>query len=95
MKTNAAGLIGFEVFDYWILYTWTWHNIEQTNCIPFKKQFSKVKKLFQLSRGQKPQQPIRRVQMEEQYGTSNQYWHGKYTHEKKVAWAGHMSQVII
>lgn len=33
--------------------------------------------------------------MEEQYGTSNQYWHGKYTHEKKVAWAGHMSQVII
>lgn len=95
MKASAAGFIGFTVFDYWILYTWTWHNTEDTNCIPFKKQFSKVQKLFQLSCGQKLQQPIRRVQMEGQYGTFNQCWHGKYTYEKKVAWVGLLSQVMI
>ena len=33
--------------------------------------------------------------MEGQYGTFDQYWHGKYIYEKKVAWVGHMSQVMI
>ena len=95
MKTNVAGLNGFTVFAFWILYTQKWHNTEDTNCIPFKKQFRKVQKLFQLSSRQKPQQPLRRVQMEEKYGTFNQYWYGKYIYEKKVAWVGHMSQVMI
>jgi len=74
MKTNAAGLIGFNVFAYWIFIPE--HDTTQKIQTVFhlKSKLVKYRNYYSCHVDKKTQQPIRRVQMEGQYGTYNQYW---------------------